>query len=50
MNDSKFDPASVAKMRKVLDSIPPQTSPRAQKALDEFNAAVKRIESENKRK
>ncbi len=46
MSREKFDPASVKQMREAADSIPPQTGPRAQKALDEFNAAVKRIERE----
>jgi hypothetical protein len=44
------DPESLKQLREVADSIPPQLSPRAAKALDEFKKAVKRLEAARKAK
>lgn len=39
-----LDPDSVRKMREAVDSIPPQHSPTSRKVLEEFKAAVARME------
>ena len=43
----KFDRESLRKLKEAVDSIPPQTMPRAVKNVEELKAAIKRLEREN---
>ena len=45
----KFDKRSLRKLREAVEMVPPQSSPRAAKALDDLKSAVKRIERENQK-
>ena len=46
----KFDRDSLRKLKKAVESIPPQTMPRAVKNVEELKAAIRRMERENKTK
>lgn len=45
MSTPKFDPASVEQLRREVEAVPPQKSPRAAKALTDLKAAVSRLQT-----